>query len=69
MPLIATGRPHIWRYRGQIRPASKRVQVEAVLREAVEAPEPELWADGYLKVDGLSIYRMQNFGLRLVQRR
>nr|MDJ0876136.1 hypothetical protein [Desulfobacterales bacterium] len=69
MPLIATGRPHIWRYRGQIRPTNKRVQVEAVIRDVVEAPEPELWADGYLKVDGLSIYRMQHFGLRLVKRR
>jgi 3-hydroxymyristoyl/3-hydroxydecanoyl-(acyl carrier protein) dehydratase len=69
MPLITTGSAHTWRYRGQIRPQNKNIEVEAVIRKIAEGPEPALWADGYLKVDGLSIYKMQNFGLRLVHRR
>nr|MDJ0668676.1 hypothetical protein [Desulfobacterales bacterium] len=69
MPLLAAGGPHIWRYRGQIRPANKRIEVEAVIHKVEEGLEPALWADGYLKVDGLSIYKMQHFGLRLVKRR
>jgi 3-hydroxymyristoyl/3-hydroxydecanoyl-(acyl carrier protein) dehydratase len=69
MPLVATGQAHTWRYRGQIRPANKRIEVEAVIHKVEEGPEPALWADGYLKIDGLSIYKMQNFGLRLVKRR
>jgi 3-hydroxymyristoyl/3-hydroxydecanoyl-(acyl carrier protein) dehydratase len=69
MPVIASGRPHTWRYRGQIRPASRKIEVEAVIRAVDNAPEPAIWADGYLKVDGLCIYKMQDFGLRLVKRR
>ncbi len=69
MPLIAAGPSHNWRYRGQIRPGNHHIAVEAMIREVREGHEPALWADGYLKVDGLSIYKMQNFGLRLVERR
>jgi PfaB family protein len=69
MPLIMTGPPHTWRYRGQIRPGNKRIEVEAVIGAVEEGPEPALRADGYLKVDGLSIYKMKDFGLRLVKRR
>ncbi len=69
MPLIAGGSPHTWRYRGQIRPDNSDVTVEAVITAIEDGPEPALWADGYLKVDGLCIYKMQNFGLRLVDRR
>ena len=69
MPLIAAGAAHTWRYRGQIRPTNKGIEVEAVIHKIEEGHEPALWADGYLKVDGLSIYKMQHFGLRLVKRR
>ena len=69
MPLITEGAPHTWRYRGQIRPGNKCVTVEAVINKIDDGFEPALWADGYLKVDGLSIYKMQDFGLRLVKRR
>ncbi len=69
MPLIATDRPHIWRYRGQVRPANKRITVEALIHTVEDGPQPALWAHGYLKVDGLCIYKMQDFGLRLVKRR
>jgi 3-hydroxymyristoyl/3-hydroxydecanoyl-(acyl carrier protein) dehydratase len=69
MPLIAAGQPHTWRYRGQIRPTNRQVTLEAVINALEDGAEPALWANGYLKVDGLCIYRMQNFGLRLVKRR
>ena len=68
MPLIAVGQPHTWRYRGQIRPGSSHVTVETVVNAVEDGSEPAIRADGYLKVDGLSIYKMQNFGLRLVKR-
>ena len=47
MPLVATGQAHTWRYRGQIRLANKRIEVEAVIHKVEEGPEPALWADGY----------------------
>ncbi|MDM8516502.1 beta-ketoacyl synthase N-terminal-like domain-containing protein [Desulfobacterales bacterium HSG16] len=57
---------HEWIYRGQIIQANKRVEVDAVITEIIESPEPLIKADGYLKADGLFIYQMKNFGFRLV---
>jgi 3-hydroxymyristoyl/3-hydroxydecanoyl-(acyl carrier protein) dehydratase len=57
---------HEWTYRGQILPQNTRVTVEATVRSVSDRPFPEIIADGYLQVDGLYIYRMQNFGIRLV---
>ncbi len=54
---------HVWRYRGQILPTNNRVEVEAVVTERHDHPYPMLKADGYLKCDGLYIYKMQDFGL------
>ncbi len=62
----AVDRAHRWTYRGQILPANHRVTVAASITEVVEAPLPTLWAEGYLMVDGLPIYRMQDFGIRLL---
>jgi len=62
MELLAPG-SHVWRYRGQILPTSSRVEVEAVVTERHDHPYPTLKADGYLKCDGLYIYKMQDFGL------
>lgn len=62
MELLAPG-SHVWRYRGQILPTNNRVEVEAVVTERHDHPYPMLKADGYLKCDGLYIYKMQNFGL------
>ena len=59
---------HIWRYRGQILPSHRRVEVEAVITECGNRPHPTIKADGYLKCDGLYIYKMQNFGLGLLPR-
>ncbi len=58
--------PHTWQYRGQIVPDNRRVEVEAFITAVKNEPAPELRADGILKVDGLAIYLMKDYGLRLV---
>jgi 3-hydroxymyristoyl/3-hydroxydecanoyl-(acyl carrier protein) dehydratase len=55
-----------WTYRGQILQSNKRIEVEAYIKEIKDTPDPAIIADGYLKVDGLYIYKMVNFGIRLV---
>ena len=50
----------------QIIPANRRVEVEATVTEIREGATPEMVASGFLKVDGLPIYEMIDFGLRLV---
>jgi 3-hydroxymyristoyl/3-hydroxydecanoyl-(acyl carrier protein) dehydratase len=67
MELLAPA-PHTWRYRGQILPTNQQVTVEALITERRDQPHPLLKADGYLKSDGLYIYKMQNFGLQLTPR-
>lgn len=63
---LATDRPHKWIYRGQIVQENKQVEVEAVVTKIENKPFPAIYADGFLKVDGLYIYKMENFGIRLV---
>jgi 3-hydroxymyristoyl/3-hydroxydecanoyl-(acyl carrier protein) dehydratase len=63
----AVGRSHRWTYRGQILPTNRRVTVEASITEIVDIPDtPAIFAEGYLLVDGLPIYHMQDFGIRLL---
>jgi 3-hydroxymyristoyl/3-hydroxydecanoyl-(acyl carrier protein) dehydratase len=62
---MALGQKHQWVYRGQIVPANKLVTVEACIT-AVDDAQRVLRADGFLKVDGLVIYKMTDFTLRLV---
>jgi len=64
---LLTGKPHNWTYRGQILPKNRLVTVEAVVTEIMETPSPTLTAAGYLKVDGLYIYKMEDFGIALVK--
>jgi 3-hydroxymyristoyl/3-hydroxydecanoyl-(acyl carrier protein) dehydratase len=64
-PLL--GEKHRWTYRGQILPANRRITVEAVITRIEDKPEPLLTADGLLRVDGLAIYQMENFGIRLIR--
>lgn len=64
---IVTDIPHHWIYRGQIIQSNKKVEVDAVITKIIDHPVPTIFADGYLKADGLFIYRMENFGLRLVE--
>jgi len=59
--------PHTWVYRGQILPKNRLVTVEAVVTEVKEHPLPAITAEGYLQVDGLYIYKMENFGINLIE--
>ncbi len=61
-----TDRSHRWTYRGQILRTNREVTVEAVITGVTDGDVPTLTADGYLKVDGLFIYHMEGFGLKLV---
>jgi 3-hydroxymyristoyl/3-hydroxydecanoyl-(acyl carrier protein) dehydratase len=62
--LACPGKKHGWRYRGQVVPTSKEVTVQAVLTARDDAAR-RLTADGFLLVDGLVIYQMKDFTLRL----
>ena len=64
---LLTGVKHTWIYRGQIIPENKLVTVEAVITKIQDEPVPTIQADGYLKVDGLPIYKMENFGIKLTR--
>jgi len=57
---------HTWSYRGQILPDNRRIEVDVVITEVRETPHPSIKANGLLKVDGLCIYKMDNFGLSIV---
>lgn len=63
---IALGIEHTWNYRGQILPTNRRVEVQAVITHVEDADSPMLKAEGFLSVDGVYIYEMSGFGLRLV---
>ncbi len=65
---LAAPAPHRWTYRGQITPASRQVVVEAMVTAVTEGTAPALQADGYLQVDGLYIYKLEGFTLKLVPR-
>jgi acyl transferase domain-containing protein/3-hydroxymyristoyl/3-hydroxydecanoyl-(acyl carrier protein) dehydratase len=62
--LACPAKPHRWRYRGQVAPTSKEVTVQAVLTARDNATRT-LTADGFLLVDGLLIYQMNDFTLRV----
>ncbi|KJS28359.1 MAG: hypothetical protein VR64_25005 [Desulfatitalea sp. BRH_c12] len=63
---MASGQAHEWQYRGQVVPTNRTVTVEAVITRVAEGLQPLMVADGWLQVDGLYIYKMVGFGLRLV---
>ena len=63
---LITDEPHKWIYRGQVIPENKKVEVEAVVSKIIDTPVPTIYANGFLKVDGLYIYQMDNFGFRLI---
>ena len=62
---IALGLTHTWAYRGQILPTNRRVDVEAAITRVEEGDEPLVVARGFLVVDGLPIYEMTDFALRI----
>jgi 3-hydroxymyristoyl/3-hydroxydecanoyl-(acyl carrier protein) dehydratase len=61
--VIAT-KPHRWIYRGQVLPSNKQVSVQASVT-AVDDDRQTIQADGFLLVDGLVIYQMNDFTLRM----
>ncbi|MCX5881013.1 MAG: type I polyketide synthase, partial [Deltaproteobacteria bacterium] len=63
---LVTGAQHAWTYRGQVIPANKKVIVEAIVTQIEESPCPLIMANGFLSVDGLTIYEMKQFGIRLM---
>ena len=63
---IALGREHTWIYRGQIIPDNQRVEVDVVVTEVQESPALTIVGRGFLSVDGIPIYEIHDFGIRLV---
>jgi 3-hydroxymyristoyl/3-hydroxydecanoyl-(acyl carrier protein) dehydratase len=62
---LLTGTTHSWTYRGQITPENDLITVEAVITKIQNNPYPCILADGLLQVDGLYIYKMKNYGIKL----
>ena len=62
---MALGQKHTWVYRGQIAPRNKLVTIEAYITAADDATKT-LKADGFLIVDGLVIYQMKDFAVKVV---
>jgi PfaB family protein len=61
---MALNEPHNWFYRGQILPVDSIVTVEASIKH-VDNKEKLIKADGFLSVDGRTIYQMTDFTLRI----
>jgi 3-hydroxymyristoyl/3-hydroxydecanoyl-(acyl carrier protein) dehydratase len=64
---ILSGEPQTWVYRGQIIQRNRLMTVEASVTDIEDGDEPVLRAEGRLLADGLPIYAMRNFGVRLVR--
>jgi 3-hydroxymyristoyl/3-hydroxydecanoyl-(acyl carrier protein) dehydratase len=56
------GHRHRWIYRGQVIPTNTLVEVQATVT-SVDDERQTLIADGFLCVDGLTIYEMRDFAL------
>ncbi|MDA1092159.1 MAG: beta-ketoacyl synthase N-terminal-like domain-containing protein [Acidobacteria bacterium] len=63
---MTLGQTHAWIYRGQIIPRNRRVEVDLVVTGVQEGPTPALSGHGFLSVDGIPIYEVRDFGIRLV---
>jgi PfaB family protein len=61
---VALGEEQRWNYRGQIVPANQLVQIEAVIT-AIDDTGRLLKANGFLSVDGRTIYQLHDFSLRM----
>lgn len=62
---LIVSKPHVWKYRGQILSCNKIIEVEAAITDISAASFPSIQADGFLKVDGVYIYEVKDFGIRL----
>ncbi len=61
---MVLGRKHKWLYRGQYTPVNKAVEVQCWITGVDEATKT-LTADGYLLRDGLTVYEMRDFTLKV----
>jgi len=61
---VPAAEPHRWTYRGQVLPTDRRTTVEATIT-AIDDDRRTIRADGFLSVDGRTIYRMNDFTLAL----
>ncbi|MDZ4183983.1 MAG: beta-ketoacyl synthase N-terminal-like domain-containing protein [Desulfuromonadales bacterium] len=61
---VALGEEQRWNYRGQIIPTNQLVQIEAVIT-AIDEAGHLLKANGFLSVDGRTIYQLHDFSLRM----
>ncbi len=57
---LANEGEHEWVYRGQVIPKNKQIQTVAQVVE-IDHDRQRLVANGFLLVDGLFVYRMNNF--------
>ncbi|MFO7831700.1 MAG: type I polyketide synthase, partial [Desulfuromonadaceae bacterium] len=55
---------HRWSYRGQIIPSNREIHVEAAI-SAIDEEQRTITADGFLLVDGKTIYAMNDFCVKL----
>jgi 3-hydroxymyristoyl/3-hydroxydecanoyl-(acyl carrier protein) dehydratase len=59
------GQNHRWLYRGQYTPANKKVEVQCWLT-VVDDESKSITAEGYLIRDGLVVYQMKEFTLKVI---
>ncbi|NVN91186.1 MAG: type I polyketide synthase [Desulfuromonadales bacterium] len=62
---MTLGQRHRWLYRGQVVPTNSRVCVEAWITTC-DDERRILLADGFLSVDGRTIYQMNDFSVRMI---
>jgi acyl transferase domain-containing protein/3-hydroxymyristoyl/3-hydroxydecanoyl-(acyl carrier protein) dehydratase len=62
--VAVAGETHSWSFRGQVLPTNRRVTVRAAI-SGVDEARKMLKADGILLCDGLPIYQMTDYTLRL----
>lgn len=62
---MVLGKPHRWLYRGQYTQTNKEVVIDCVIT-AVDDAANTVTADGYLTRDGLTVYEMCDFTLKVL---
>ena len=65
---VALGEKHEWVYRGQVIPPDNKVTIEASVT-FIDDEQQLIRADGFLSVDGRTIYQMRDFTVRLTEAR
>ena len=62
---MVLGKPHRWLYRGQYTQVNKEIVIDCVIKDANDASRT-VTADGYLTRDGLTVYEMRDFTLKVI---